>query len=184
LAERSAEEVQMAESLASLEKRGKTGLPVQLEAGTNNDLLKALFHFLNQINELKVSESWTPPLEDASQRVIFKATLHGTCYTLLCSQAKPESKPEQNTLSPRELEIVRLASRGMSNKTIAAVLEISPWTVSTYIRRIFSKLNVNSRVEMVAIVTKSGFLESGNDRELQENPAVVEFEKLISHLIV
>jgi DNA-binding CsgD family transcriptional regulator len=48
--------------------------------------------------------------------------------------------------------------KGLSTRGIAAVLEISPWMVITHLRRIFSKLNVNSRAEMVACVLKEGAL--------------------------
>jgi DNA-binding NarL/FixJ family response regulator len=174
----------MAEILASLEKRGKTALPVQVAAGLSHDQLKVIFNFLSQINEIKECEDWIPTQADMEQKMIFQATLHGIRFTLLCSPHEPANKTEQPVLSPREQEIVRLTARGMSNKTIAAVLEISPWTVSTYIRRIFSKLNVNSRVEMVAIVTKSSFLESAETQDSVENPVVLEFEKLVSHLTV
>jgi DNA-binding CsgD family transcriptional regulator len=53
-------------------------------------------------------------------------------------------------LSPREQEIVRMVSQGYPNKTIAAVLDISTWTVSTHLRRIFAKLGVRTRAAMVA----------------------------------
>ena len=53
-------------------------------------------------------------------------------------------------LSPREREIARMVAMGYTNKTIAAVLEISTWTVGTHIRRVFSKLGVHSRSAMVA----------------------------------
>ena len=171
----------MAETLAS-RKESERRLPVLLKDGMNRDLLIAIFHILREINEIKECEDWIPAKEGPEQKVIFKATLQGTSYTLVCSPAKPETKAEQTTLSPREQEIVRLASRGMSNKTIAAVLEISPWTVSTYIRRIFSKLGVNSRVEMVAIATKSGLLENSNVQHVQDHPAVREFQELINQL--
>jgi DNA-binding CsgD family transcriptional regulator len=54
------------------------------------------------------------------------------------------------SLSPREREIARMVAMGYTNKTIAAVLEISTWTVGTHIRRVFSKLGVHSRSAMVA----------------------------------
>src|SRR5713101_3344558 len=47
------------------------------------------------------------------------------------------------SLSPREKEIARMVANGYPNKTIAAVLEISAWTVCTHLRRIFSKLGVS-----------------------------------------
>ena len=173
----------MAETLASRKKSGITSLPVLLKDGMNKDLLIAIFHVLREINEIQECEDWIPSKADPEQKVIFKATLHGTSYKLLCSQAKFENKVEQTALSPREQEIVRLASRGMSNKTIAAVLEISPWTVSTYVRRIFSKLSVNSRVEMVAVATNSGILKNSNVPHVQDHPAVREFQELINSLM-
>lgn len=61
-----------------------------------------------------------------------------------------ENELEEVRLSPREQEIVRLVAKGYPNKTIAGILDISPWTVSTHLRRVFAKLGVNSRAEMVA----------------------------------
>ncbi len=59
---------------------------------------------------------------------------------------------EVEALSPREREIVSLVAKGYPNKAIAQILEISHWTVSTHLRRIYSKLHVSSRAEMVAHV--------------------------------
>lgn len=53
-------------------------------------------------------------------------------------------------LSPREQEIARMVAKGYPNKSIAAVLDISSWTVCTHLRRIFAKLSVGSRAAMVA----------------------------------
>lgn len=54
------------------------------------------------------------------------------------------------TLSPREQQIARMVASGLTNQAIASTLAISVWTVSTHIRRIFAKLSVTSRAEMVA----------------------------------
>lgn len=62
------------------------------------------------------------------------------------------------TLSPREREIARMIAKGYPNKTIAAVLDISAWTVCTHIRRVFAKLGVGSRAEMVAKLSENGML--------------------------
>jgi DNA-binding CsgD family transcriptional regulator len=55
-------------------------------------------------------------------------------------------------LSPRELAIVRLVALGEPNKRIADALGISPWTVATYVKRIYGKLGVNARAAMIACV--------------------------------
>lgn len=56
----------------------------------------------------------------------------------------------RHALSPRELQIARLVADGATNRAIASSLDISLWTVSTHMRRIFAKLDVRSRAEMVA----------------------------------
>ncbi len=55
----------------------------------------------------------------------------------------------QDLLSERELQIVDLVAHGKSNKQIASKLKISEWTVSTHLRRVFIKLDVDSRAAMV-----------------------------------
>ena len=68
---------------------------------------------------------------------------------LLVRSPSIENRPHVK-LSPREQEIARMVAEGYPNKTIAAVLDISSWTVCTHLRRIFSKLGVRSRASMVA----------------------------------
>jgi DNA-binding CsgD family transcriptional regulator len=69
--------------------------------------------------------------------------------------------PRLSELSPRERQIVRLVARGHVNKTIGAVLDISPWTVATHLRRIFAKLGVASRASMIATLYESDHREIG-----------------------
>lgn len=52
-------------------------------------------------------------------------------------------------LTGRELQIATLVAQGLPNKKIAKKLHISEWTVATHLRRIFAKLNVDSRAAMV-----------------------------------
>lgn len=54
------------------------------------------------------------------------------------------------TLSPRERQVALMVAHGRTNQAIATSLDISVWTVSTHLRRIFAKLAVSSRAEMVA----------------------------------
>jgi DNA-binding NarL/FixJ family response regulator len=62
---------------------------------------------------------------------------------------KPQS-PELEQLSSREREVLELLARGLFCKEIADTLQIRLNTVYTYIRRIYEKLHVRSRLEAVA----------------------------------
>lgn len=61
-------------------------------------------------------------------------------------------------LNQRELEILRLVARGITNKQIAAELIISERTVQTHCVNIFKKLGVSSRTEAVLHVFKEGLI--------------------------
>ncbi len=54
--------------------------------------------------------------------------------------------PEDVTLSKRETEILEWVARGKSNPVIAEIVGISTYTVDTYLRRIYGKLDVSDRV--------------------------------------
>jgi DNA-binding CsgD family transcriptional regulator len=64
-------------------------------------------------------------------------------------ESTQEVKSPAEILTKRELQIVMLVAEGRVNKQIAGQLRISEWTVSTHLRRIFAKLNVDSRAAMV-----------------------------------
>jgi len=67
-----------------------------------------------------------------------------------------EARP-QELLSQRELEVLKLAARGMSNKDIGEELFISVRTVQAHLRAIFNKLGVGSRSEAVLYGLKRGW---------------------------
>jgi len=52
-------------------------------------------------------------------------------------------------LTPREWDVVRLAAEGMRNQEIALKLNLGEHTVRNYLIRIFDKLGISSRVELV-----------------------------------
>jgi len=60
-------------------------------------------------------------------------------------------------LSPREIEVLRLLSEGLSNKEIAQQLSLSPRTVNFHLDHIYSKLGVSSRTEAVIHALRHGW---------------------------
>jgi len=56
--------------------------------------------------------------------------------------------PAAAGLSPRELELMRLAAEGMHNREMALALHLSEHTIKNYLYRIYDKLGVSNRVEL------------------------------------
>ncbi len=88
--------------------------------------------------------------------IVLDSTVDGTQYYLV--RRRPRS---QNAirLSPRERAIARLVAQGWPNKCIAKQLNISPWTVASYMRRIFAKLQVTSRTATIAKLMQEDLLD-------------------------
>jgi two-component system nitrate/nitrite response regulator NarL len=63
---------------------------------------------------------------------------------------------EASPLTARELEVVRCAATGKTNKVIAAELGLSEHTVKNYLFRSFEKLGVSNRVELLFYLTLKG----------------------------
>jgi DNA-binding CsgD family transcriptional regulator len=105
-----------------------------------------------------------PGPADEADEIILDIEVDGVRYLAIRCATRPVPDTERardpdpvpaharggTILSPRELEIARMVAKGYANKSIASVLDISSWTVSSHLRRIFSKLGVTSRAAMVA----------------------------------
>jgi DNA-binding NarL/FixJ family response regulator len=73
------------------------------------------------------------------------------------SQPEPETLVEP--LTEREVEIIALAAKGLTNKAIAAQLSISDRTVQNHLAHIFGKLNAASRTEAVMRAVSLGLID-------------------------
>jgi DNA-binding CsgD family transcriptional regulator len=57
--------------------------------------------------------------------------------------------PSGSGLTPTELRLAELVAEGRSNKEIAAALFVTPKTVGTTLSRLYAKLGVHSRTELI-----------------------------------
>lgn len=67
-------------------------------------------------------------------------------------------------LSSRELQVLEHITRGYSMAEIAEQLQVSPWTVQTYVRRVYEKLGVRSKSAAVDAAHRLGLLGLGERR--------------------
>ena len=75
------------------------------------------------------------------------------------SRAVPEASVAE--LTEREVDVLRLVGRGLSNAEIADTLVLSPLTVKTHVSRILTKLSLRDRAQLVVLAYESGLIVAG-----------------------
>lgn len=79
--------------------------------------------------------------------------------------AKPAEVPatsELDSLTPREVDILRLLAKGLSNAEIASELFVEETTVKTHVGKVLQKLGLRDRVQAVVFAYESGFLNNSS----------------------
>jgi len=76
-------------------------------------------------------------------------------------ESTPADDERLESLTPREVEILALVGRGMSNQEIAAHLVLSPLTAKTHVSRLFTKLDARDRAQLVVLAYETGLARQG-----------------------
>jgi DNA-binding NarL/FixJ family response regulator len=75
--------------------------------------------------------------------------------------ASPQAEGDLSALTPRELEVLGLIARGLSNSELASALTVSEATVKTHVARILTKLQLRDRVQAVVLAYETGLVSPG-----------------------
>ena len=68
------------------------------------------------------------------------------------------SPPSLDVLTDREVEVLELVARGLSNAEIAERLYVSPATAKTHVARLLMKLNARDRAQLIIVAYESGLI--------------------------
>jgi two-component system NarL family response regulator len=78
--------------------------------------------------------------------------------SLLDEHVAARSREGEPVLSPREVSILALVARGLSNKEIQAALSMAEGTLRNHLKRVFAKLEVNDRTHASMVAVKRGLI--------------------------
>jgi two-component system, NarL family, response regulator len=102
-------------------------------------------------------------LKDSSRSDIFDAisgVSSGLNYLPPWVMARVSERKGRPNLSLRELEVLEMVSKGLTNKQIAHAIQVSHFTVRNHVRRIIDKLDVGDRTEAATLAIHQGILSS------------------------
>ena len=121
-----------------------------LEAGACGYLLKDASgeELIGAINAVRSGESVLGP--EVTRKLLERVSKQPPANNSAAAPATP--------LTPREIEILKLASRGLSNKDIANQLFLSLRTVKAHLTNIFSKMGCGSRTDAIIRGLRAGYI--------------------------
>jgi len=120
-----------------------------LEAGAAGYLLKSI-HSRELVEAIRAV--------DAGESVLHPSVARKVLNKFGKTATKPQKKENWEELIDREMEVLRLVTKGLSNKDIADELCLSIRTVQGHLGNIFNKLLVSSRTEAVVRALKEGWV--------------------------
>lgn len=100
-------------------------------------------------------------LKDTTKEELIAAVLQihqGERYLPQAVASRLADRLVRPSLTPRELDVLRLVSRGRTNKEMASAMFISEETVKTHMKSLFQKLGVHDRAEAVSVSLQRGLI--------------------------
>ena len=128
-----------------------------LTAGASGFLLKDVTpeQLVAAVRQVRSGDALLAP--SITRRLVERFAPHAT--------GRPAVHSDLSELTPRELEVLRLLARGLSNAELAAQLTLSEATVKTHVARILAKLQLRDRVQAVVLAYETGLAGPGHGHD-------------------
>jgi two-component system, NarL family, response regulator LiaR len=89
-----------------------------------------------------------------------KLSIHSSISLRVLQQLRnPASSRDSETLSEREIDVLRLIARGLTNREIADTIAVTERTVTTHVTNILTKLQLTNRTQLAVYAVKEGLLD-------------------------
>jgi DNA-binding NarL/FixJ family response regulator len=131
-----------------------------LSAGASGFLLKNsdAEHLVEAVRTVADGHALLAP--EVTRRVIEQMTSRGGTEAPVASHRDARL----DDLTPRELEVLGLVGRGLSNGEVASRLHLGEATVKTHLSNVFAKLHLRDRVQAVVLAYEAGLILPGDTR--------------------
>lgn len=136
--------------------------PEKLAQGQLNSKISVVDSFELASERYCIAQVIAQPASSSNAIAVTDIIEQALANTLANAECTCDREALSDLLTPREQEIICLIAVGLANKQIASRIDISIWTVSAHLRRIFAKLKVDTRA---AVVYQCSTLIQGWQRE-------------------
>ncbi|MEU0830392.1 response regulator transcription factor [Streptomyces sp. NPDC005969] len=132
-----------------------------LSAGASGFLLKDVTpeHLASAVRTVRAGDALLAPA--ITRRLVQRFARHGGDTAAL--------HRDLASLTPRELEVLGLLARGLSNAELATRLHLAEATVKTHVARILAKLGLRDRVQAVIVAYETGLVSAGEREAVQQS---------------
>ncbi|MFF6814294.1 response regulator [Streptomyces sp. NPDC012403] len=144
-----------------------------LSAGASGFLLKDVTpeHLTAAVRTVRTGDALLAPA--ITRRLVQRFAGDGHGYSAQHGGDTAALHRDLASLTPRELEVLGLLARGLSNAELAGRLHLAEATVKTHVARILAKLGLRDRVQAVIVAYETGLVSAGAHEAAQSAPVPV-----------
>ena len=120
--------------------------------------------WVDQARQAGIHSFWFKESLDMPLPEIMAQTMQGASVYTTTPKGMPFGNISSDELSPKQLEVLRYLTGGLSNPEIAERMQVEPSTIRSHLERIMEKTGIRSRTELAVKASRLGLVISDEDR--------------------